>query len=188
MTTIPTLSLWQPWAVLCVLPDHRLREPCERAGSHGYPPEKEFETRGWGTRYRGPLLIHAAKRFTEDERATCRTEPFRTALVAGGFTRLDEIPLGALLGLVYLQGVHRTERFADGTLEEKTRAFGDFSPRRYAWHIPVSFRLPEPVPYRGAQGLFEVPTDVLPATFVAEAERMRERAAGQSAARTPRLL
>lgn len=38
------LSLWQPWATLMAL------------------GVKTIETRSWSTRYRGPLLIHAAKR------------------------------------------------------------------------------------------------------------------------------
>lgn len=41
------ISLWQPWASLVVL------------------GAKKIETRHWSTNYRGPLLIHAAKRTSE---------------------------------------------------------------------------------------------------------------------------
>ena len=44
------ISLWQPWASLCVLPG-----PNGRA-------VKTIETRSWPTKYRGPLAVHAAKR------------------------------------------------------------------------------------------------------------------------------
>ncbi len=39
---IPAITVWQPWASLIA---------CE---------EKHFETRGWATKYRGPIAIHAA--------------------------------------------------------------------------------------------------------------------------------
>lgn len=43
-TSIPVLSLWQPWATLVAL------------------GVKTIETRSWSTHYRGPLAIHAAAR------------------------------------------------------------------------------------------------------------------------------
>lgn len=48
------ISLWQPWAWLCVATDE-----------HGRA-EKENETRSWPTSYRGPLLIHAAKKCDDE--------------------------------------------------------------------------------------------------------------------------
>lgn len=42
------LSLWQPWATLM---------------AYGL---KRVETRSWAIRHRGPLLIHAAKKWTPD--------------------------------------------------------------------------------------------------------------------------
>lgn len=44
------LSLWQPWATLIAI------------------GAKQYETRGWSTPYRGPLIIHAAK--TKEELMT----------------------------------------------------------------------------------------------------------------------
>lgn len=44
MTDVRALTLWQPWASLVAV------------------GAKTIETRGWSTDYRGPLLIHAAKR------------------------------------------------------------------------------------------------------------------------------
>ena len=48
------LSIRQPWAYLIV---------------NGY---KDIENRDWPTRYRGPVLIHAGKRLTEDDFEECR--------------------------------------------------------------------------------------------------------------------
>jgi ASCH domain len=45
---IPVLSIWRPWPTLIL--------------SHG----KDVENRGWTTNHRGPLWIHAAKRWDDD--------------------------------------------------------------------------------------------------------------------------
>ena len=47
------------------------------------------------------------------------------------------------------------------------RAFGDYAPGRYAWVLADVLPLPRPVPWRGEQGLFEVPDVAI--------ERARER-------------
>lgn len=46
---VAALTLWQPWASLVAW------------------EEKRIETRSWSTSYRGPLVIHAAKRFAGDD-------------------------------------------------------------------------------------------------------------------------
>ena len=48
---VPVLTLWQPWASLCVIIDPATGLPV-----------KTIETRSWSTKYRGPLAIHAALR------------------------------------------------------------------------------------------------------------------------------
>ncbi len=47
MNQMKALSVWQPWASLL---------PATLNGAR----VKQFETRGWATRYRGPIAIHAA--------------------------------------------------------------------------------------------------------------------------------
>lgn len=61
------LSLTQPWATLVAIGAKRL------------------ETRSWSTTYRGPLAIHAAKRFPRNCQELVLHEPFASAL--------DGIPL-----------------------------------------------------------------------------------------------
>ena len=39
-------------------------------------------------------------------------------------------------------------------------AFGDYSPSRYAFKLEQIRALPEPIPFRGSQGLWNVPEDV----------------------------
>lgn len=48
-----------------------------------------------------------------------------------------------------------------GTLTPRERAFGDYSDGRYGWLTSRVVRLPEPIPFRGAQGLFDIPDDLV---------------------------
>lgn len=129
------LSLWQPWATAIAV------------------GAKKVETRGWYTPYRGPLAIHAAKRWTAEERE-----------FAEDFQRLGVlpavIPLGAVVAVCRLVDCHRTES-VESSLSEDERGWGNYTPGRWAWMLADVVALPEPIPYRGAQGLFIVPDDIV---------------------------
>lgn len=165
------LSLWQPWASLMLIPDpghplgcatheHRGQRFHERAA-------KSFETRSWSTNHRGALLIHAAKRWTADQRILCCEEPFHSVLTSAGLSSYpadDEttLPLGAILGYVDLIGCERTHGVARLLpWDAQELAFGDYGAGRFAWECTSPRRFAEPIPYRGAQGLFDVPTEVV---------------------------
>jgi activating signal cointegrator 1 len=137
------ISLWQPWASLW-LTDAKLHE-----------------TRHWATSYRGPLLVHAAKRRIDD--------------LSGD--RLDEIcdgiwghhwglelPRGALIGVVRLVACFSTDTMPIGHQSTDDYECGDFSAGRYAWQRSATDvrTFAEPIPYRGQQGFFDVPDDILP--------------------------
>lgn len=97
------LSLWQPWASAIAL------------------GAKRVETRSWETLYRGPLLIHAAK----------RRPVYELLALNSNWTWLAVLrPLGKRMG-------------------------------RFGWVLENIRPLAEPIPYRGAQGLFDVPASVL---------------------------
>lgn len=132
------LSLWQPWATLIAI------------------GAKTYETRSWSTDYRGPLLIHASK--TDKELQTCYVEPFREALVWGGFKNPLELPLGAAVAICDLVDVMRVENVSFGT-NSWEKAFGDYSAGRFAWKLANVKRLDPVVPMRGMQGLFPVDWD-----------------------------
>ena len=73
------LSIRQPWAWLIV---------------NGYKP---VENRSWPTKYRGPVLIHAAKGMTRGE----YSEAMAVALRAGMrtyFPRFEEMKRGGIIG------------------------------------------------------------------------------------------
>lgn len=169
------LSLWQPWATLLV------------TGS------KQVETRGWPIRHRGPLLIHAAKRWTTELADLAETEPFLSALLANVATsemwRASDLPFGAIVGRVDVTGCVPTDRVgrweqdpmaptlnyffdnlgvmgpADGKpflfVSEDERAFGDYSPNRFAFLCKNPVRFETPIPFRGMQSLFDVPDELV---------------------------
>ena len=124
------LSLTQPWATLVA------------------SGRKKVETRSWNTRYRGPLYIHAAKGFPPVAREFASVEHTLGRLPG-------RIPGGALIAVVELVEILRTEEIAP-SLSALERLYGDYSVGRYAWRLENVRELPEPIPYRGALGLFEV--------------------------------
>lgn len=129
------ISLWQPWATLCVI------------------GAKRIETRHWSTPYRGLLAIHAAKRWTAEEKAFAASPVFADALNGRGFNPAS-LPLGAVVGTVNLVDVVRTEKVRDSISAEE-RAFGNFSDGRYAWLLETPALFDVPFPMKGAQGFFE---------------------------------
>lgn len=122
------LSLWQPWA------------------SAIFVGLKEYETRSWKTKYRGPLLIHAAKKkfdrhqfFVLDSR-----------LQADGLN-LANLPYGALLGTIELVDIQPTELLTPSNTESD---YGIWTPGRFAWRFENFQLFEDPIPCVGRQGLF----------------------------------
>lgn len=158
------LSLWNPWALLLV------------AG------KKKVETRGWPIRHRGPLLIHAAKKWDPFLGEVCAAFPFRQALQSIGVPLTAEIgacmsgwgmPFGAVVGRVNVVACSPTED-CDEVLSEARlteagaiginmaeRLFGDYRPGRFAFLCEKPVRFKMPIPFRGEQGLFNVPDSLL---------------------------
>lgn len=158
-------TLTQPWASLVAL------------------EAKRFETRSWTTTYCGDLLIHAAKNFPRDCQELCAIEPFLSVLKAAGYTNTRELPTAAIVAYVPANNVIvrtpvRTELMpqiwahmrSQGPLkgvpmaawdESNEHAFGDYGPNRYAWPLPHVRKLREPIPCKGALGLWTVPQVVL---------------------------
>lgn len=133
------ISLWQPWASLWL------------------SDAKVHETRHWPTPYRGTLVVHAAKRQIDDFRGDRLDE------ICDGIWGHHwglELPRGALIGAVELIDC-RQMKFTAPTSEDD-RECGDWSDERYAWRRGKFWLFPEPIPYRGQQGMFVVPNDILP--------------------------
>jgi len=160
------LTLHQPWATLVAL------------------GAKMIETRPIGWEYRGELAIHAAKTFDDVNVAICRREPFRSVLLAAGYTDARQLPVGCILSLHEMADVFRfpfdvrnadqlqgilTNRGISEALPPHELSFGNYAAGRRGIYLASRRRLREPVPARGLQGLWPVPFDV--------AAQVRERAA-----------
>lgn len=131
------LTLWQPWASLI---------------GRGF---KRYETRSWGTNYRGPLAIHAGAHGT---RTSINETMFDIEFeVTHGerilFCNVPQ-PKSAVVAICHLADcIEMTPEFIDQqTLLE--RSCGDWQPGRFAWKLTAVNPLISPVPARGAQGLW----------------------------------
>ncbi len=151
------LTLTQPWATLVAI------------------GAKRIETRSWATKYRGPLLIHAAAGLGPvggvlGLGAQCSVEPFWGVLHAADYMRSDMLPRGAIVAVAELVSVIPTEILNrqgswiidtdTWSMTDQERAFGDYTPGRYAWLLADVQPLATPIPTKGALGLWnweEVP-------------------------------
>jgi len=160
------ITLTQPWATLVAI------------------GAKRIETRSWSTSYRGPLAIHAAKGLgpvggKRGLMEQCAIEPFNTVLKAAGERHYAQhtslramaehpfMPLGMIVATCRLVEIYptldrfKTLRFLDGgfgdfwELTDQERAFGDYAEGRFAWLLADIEPLPEPIPAKGALGLWE---------------------------------
>ena len=156
------ITIWQPWAYLIA------------CGA------KKYETRGWPTKYRGPIAIHAAVR---DPR-TLPQEARETLKQYNGLTleQLEKLPRGAIIATADLVNVWHivhnpgtdvdvaknipigaesltTDKHAPDFGDyfvptEQEMDLGDWTPGRYAWELQNVNFLPEPIPAKGKQGLW----------------------------------
>ena len=103
---------------------------------------KRVENRTWPTKYRGPLLIHAGK-----------SRQWLT----------DSPPAGMLFG--YIIGMCELRDCV--TIQEASVSkrwpwlkFHEHCSGPWCWVLAECQRFSEPIPYRGAQGLFDIPGEV----------------------------
>jgi activating signal cointegrator 1 len=131
-STIKAITLHQPWATLIAL------------------GAKQYETRSWPTRYRGLLVIHAGKTLMIDPK-----DRIMLSLLADvGIRDPRKLPLGAAVCVCELTAVYRSQDVAPH-LNDRERAFGDFSPGRAAWELKNVQRFIQPIPCKGAQKLWD---------------------------------
>ena len=123
---------------------------------------KEMETRSWATPYRGDIAIHASKEskisreacddFAEEYPTFVLPEKLVYGAVIAVARLVDCLPTGAAFSTMQMWSCDLDCAVSIGEIEF---TLGDFSPNRYAWLLADVRRLPEPIPYRGAQGLWE---------------------------------
>lgn len=179
--TIPAISLWQPWASAVAL------------------KSKEYETRHWATNYRGPLVIHAARRLVRSELELFRLRSFwRAALkLPPNLTIWGHVPFGALVAICTLTDCLPTEDISSGYLDDirsdpetlgmgwTERSMGNFEPGRFAWRLQGVKILAKPIPFKGKQGFFRVPKSAIASATEPAGASMREDEAVKNAEDSP---
>ncbi|RXZ84446.1 ASCH domain-containing protein [Paenibacillaceae bacterium] len=144
------ITIHQPWATLIAV------------------GAKQYETRGWATKYRGPIAIHASKKDPHDmmqslphdvQRLMYEQIYDRLGISSGALKRM---PTGCVIATANLSNCFKSvDTWTDGYELEGHRLvyspeyeFGDFSPGRYAWELTDVQQLPEPIPAKGQQRLW----------------------------------
>lgn len=154
------LTIHQPYAHLIVAP--RLSLPV------GAVP-KRVENRRWATTYRGRLLIHAGRSlkwinggdwpFIPDKKLTYDDFPdFEFGAIVGVATLVECMPLKAARKL--------TDNQPYGWVKNHFHTVGPV-----CWVLARATQFEKPIPYRGAQGLFDVPDDFQTLEALAASER-----------------
>lgn len=146
------LTICQPYAHLIALPDD-----CDIA--------KRVENRTWPTNLRGEILIHAGK-------SRQWLEVSDDGLFDEGYDlRISDMAFGAFVAIAKLADCVQLE-----TLRVGRGTVPDHAARRWPWlamhqHTEGPFcfvltevrALPTPIPFRGAQGFFDVPREIVDA-------------------------
>lgn len=128
---------------------------------------KSLETRGYPIRYRGPIAIHAGA-------TVPAAEIVALPMIEEGLKRYGAVPKdmgleaiphhlprGCVLAVADLIDCWEYEDIPAGLLTPMERCFGLYGPGRYAWRLHNVRRLRTPLPYRGAQGLWNFPEQLL---------------------------
>jgi hypothetical protein len=126
---VKAITLHQPWAYL--------------VGRY-----KWFETRSWLTNYRGKIAIHAAKK-QHDTEEWC-------SLLQDLLPPVEELIFGAVVAIADLTDcILMTEELINQQPQIELRC-GNWKPGRYAWKLKNIQILPEPIPAKGKQGLWNI--------------------------------
>ena len=153
---VKAISILQPWASLIAI------------------GAKKIETRSWPTRHRGPLAIHASKKYTYGMIGElCRSNPiWHEAMKSLGVDfekgfRDAPLPHGAVIATCNLVdckmivsmptvAFNRPDiRCYIDALSKQELAFGDYAPGRYALILEDVKMLPVPIPAKGRLGLWD---------------------------------
>lgn len=136
---------------------------------------KEYETRDWPTKYRGPLAIHAGRNrvaldWLQKDLAkyvngtyTCSFESTKLAeviyiaqsgMLPGRPKLREKFALGHVLGIVELVDVIRMTDAMIASISRTERVLGHWVAGRFAWQVKVLERFEIPIPAVGQQGIW----------------------------------
>lgn len=141
------LTICQPYAHLILLPEADVRH-------------KRIENRTWPTMYRGPLLIHAGK-----SRAwlDITSDKYVGDFDGEYLIPIDEMVFGGIVGIAKLANCVRVEAIHAGQYDDiyPWAKSHEHAEGPWCWVLTDVRKFAAPIPWRGAQGLFEVPADAI---------------------------
>lgn len=149
--SIKMLSLWQPWASLCIW-----KNPDDNKA------EKQIETRHWDTSYRGLVAIHATKPLVPEALFEIQNNPeiqsalMRHKAVDFGSVKRVTLTVGAILGVVTLEKIVQFECSSPDILSEfppREESFGLYGFGRFGWIFTNPIEFKNPIECRGLQNL-----------------------------------
>lgn len=109
--------------------------------------EKRIENRSYPISHRGQFLIHAGK-----SRAWLDTWEAQLP---------DRMDFGFIIGIADLVAVVRAETIRENKVMMNDPRYRDHASGPWCWLLARVQRFVNPVPYRGAQGLFNVPDEIV---------------------------
>jgi len=132
------ISLLQPWASIVAI------------------GEKQYETRGWETSFRGPIAIHASK--GKGAIRDGHLDRIQDAGVARSLSAAT-LPLGAIVAVATVADCQPTDEVRR-KVSVGEHQVGDWSPGRFCFKLERVVALPEPVAAAGLLGFWEVPPHI----------------------------
>jgi hypothetical protein len=139
---VKAITLTQPWATLVAI------------------GAKRFETRSWQPSHLGRIAIHAASDMPAWAHDVVATNQAMRRLLDERQLTLEELPRGAVVAIARLRWAEPTSCvYLPDMLERlgarQERELGNFGEGRWAWFLDDVRPLREPIPARGALGLWE---------------------------------
>jgi len=116
---------------------------------------KTCENRTWPTNYRGPIAIHAGKSrsWLDDD---------GDGIDYGYGIRIDAMAFGAVVATAKLVAcIHIDSKLLREWTTKMTDEQREHISGPWCWILDDVKRVDDPVPYKGAQGLFEIPDGAL---------------------------
>lgn len=132
------ITLWEPWATLVAL------------------GIKQYETRNWYTNHRGPLAIHAAGKGSFHN---YYMKAAQTNIVAPDL-KIEDLHFGAIVAVVELTSCVEITPQMIRQMTVKELMVGDWDEGRFAWKFENLRILKTPLICRGAQGFWNIPSEI----------------------------
>lgn len=139
MAHIKAITLYQPWASAIAV------------------GLKTIETRDWRCEYRGPIAIHAGRKWDEEEEAfASRILPEDMEFFTRtGIWKTSPMPLGGIVAIANLKECLATTAIPGDRLTARERRWGGYDEGRYGWLLTDIRPLVKPIGVRGYPGIWD---------------------------------